>query len=128
MLLGNADDIVLHLCGKLGWDLPEAPVPTRHLDVPQPNLKKRPSTEFEREPRRVGNRCVCARPLPVCSAADRGLCSHVWLFEGAEGGRWVEEVERRSLPQHAESRTPSASTSAAATPFDDRQAKKSRTE
>lgn len=65
MLLGNADDIVLHLCGKLGWDLPEAPVPTRNLDAPKPNLKKRPSAEFEREPRRVGNRCVraCVRGL-----------------------------------------------------------------
>ncbi|EIW59796.1 SIR2-domain-containing protein [Trametes versicolor FP-101664 SS1] len=109
VLLGNADDIVLHLCGKLGWDLPEAPVPTRNLDAPKPNLKKRLSAEFEREPRRVGN-------------------SHVWLFEGAEGGRWVEEVERRSLPHHPESGASSASTSAAPTPFDDRQAKKHKTE
>ncbi|KAH9893527.1 DHS-like NAD/FAD-binding domain-containing protein [Cubamyces lactineus] len=76
VLLGNADDIVLHLCRKLGWDLPEVPTPNPNLDAPKPNLKKRPSAEFEREPRRVGN-------------------SHVWLFEGAEGGKWVEEIERR---------------------------------
>ncbi|KAI0331640.1 SIR2-domain-containing protein [Cubamyces sp. BRFM 1775] len=82
VLLGNADDIVLHLCRKLGWDLPEVPTPTPNLEAPKPNLKKRPSAEFEREPRRVGN-------------------SHVWLFEGAEGGKWAEEIERR-YPHPAE--------------------------
>lgn len=23
--------------------------------------------------------------------------SHVWLFEGAEGGKWVDDIENRSL-------------------------------
>ena len=36
---------------------------------------------------------------PLCSwlvmTGDRGTNSHVWLFEGAEGGKWVEELERK---------------------------------
>ncbi|KAI0653162.1 DHS-like NAD/FAD-binding domain-containing protein [Cubamyces menziesii] len=111
VLLGDADDIVLHLCRKLGWDLPEVPTPTPSLDAPKPNLKKRPSAEFEREPRRVGN-------------------SHVWLFEGAEGGRWVEEIERR-YPRPAEGEvegevSPIADPAASDTPAE-RQMKKART-
>ncbi|EJF64079.1 SIR2-domain-containing protein [Dichomitus squalens LYAD-421 SS1] len=122
VLLGNADDIILHLCQKLGWDLPEPPLPTTsthggsnsgsnsRLNAPTPNLRKRPSAEFEKEPRRVGN-------------------SHVWLFEGAEGGKWVEEIERKYQ------QTASESTSAAPTPLssppasevgDTRQMKKAR--
>ncbi|KAI1793493.1 SIR2-domain-containing protein [Ganoderma leucocontextum] len=105
VLLGNADDVVLHLCHKLGWDLPERPPAStpmsgagtrgisNRLDAPRPNLKKRPSAEFEIEPRRVGN-------------------SHVWLFEGAEGGKWLEEIERK----HQQT-TVSESTSAASTPL-----------
>lgn len=58
VLLGNADDIVLHLCRRLGWDLPQPPTPNANLNAPRPNLKKRPSAEFESEPRRVGNRYV----------------------------------------------------------------------
>ncbi|KAI0369131.1 SIR2-domain-containing protein [Pilatotrama ljubarskyi] len=111
VLLGNADDIVLHLCRKLGWDLPEVPMPNRTLDAPRPNLKKRPSAEFEREPRRVGN-------------------SHVWLFEGAEGGKWVEEIERRYQPQSqpADSDAPPRSAPSASDSAAERQAKKPRTE
>ena len=57
VLLGNADEIVMHLCRRLGWDLPDAPVPmSNQLEAPRRNLKKRPSAEFEIEPRRVGNR------------------------------------------------------------------------
>lgn len=83
VLLGNADDIVHYLCKELGWDLPQPPSPSStpvssqsHL-VPRPtNLKKRSSTKVwdQQEPTRVGN-------------------SHVWLFEGAEGGRWVQQLE-----------------------------------
>ncbi|RPD64181.1 SIR2-domain-containing protein [Lentinus tigrinus ALCF2SS1-7] len=81
VLLGNADEIVLHLCRRLGWDLPDSPTPgSNQLEAPKRNLKKRPSAEFEIEPRRVGN-------------------SHVWLFEGAEGGKWVEEIERQYQQQ-----------------------------
>lgn len=31
-------------------------------------------------------------PLPHCRSV-----SHVWLFEGAEGGKWVDDVEKKSL-------------------------------
>ncbi|KAH9857242.1 DHS-like NAD/FAD-binding domain-containing protein [Lenzites betulinus] len=107
VLLGDADDIVLHLCGRLGWDLPEVPAQggARNLDAPKPNLKKRRSAEFEREPRRVGN-------------------SHVWLFEGAEGGKWVEDVERRSLQSTVEPDGGASAESAAS----ERQIKKPRTD
>lgn len=29
--------------------------------------------------------------------------SHVWLFEGAEGGKWVRDIEERFLEENAES-------------------------
>ena len=34
--------------------------------------------------------------VPVYTRSDT-QCSHVWLFEGAEGGKWVDEIERLSL-------------------------------
>jgi len=41
-------------------------------------LKKRPSGDFDYpEPQRVGN-------------------SHVWLFDGAEGGKWVEDIAKET--------------------------------
>ncbi|CCM02564.1 uncharacterized protein FIBRA_04667 [Fibroporia radiculosa] len=80
VLLGDADDIVQHLCKKIGWDLPEAPPRGSSLAAPalgNARLKKRPSGAFDgAEPERVGN-------------------SHVWLFEGAEGGKWLEEMVKR---------------------------------
>ncbi|KAH8104056.1 SIR2-domain-containing protein [Cristinia sonorae] len=82
VLLGNADEIVNYLCRKLGWDLPELPTPagTPNLDAVHPRPRKRLSEEIDvHEPRRVAN-------------------SHVWLFDGAEGGKWVEEIERASQP------------------------------
>ncbi|KAL1710842.1 DHS-like NAD/FAD-binding domain-containing protein [Schizophyllum commune] len=79
VLLGDADRIVEHLCSVLGWSLPEPA--TREsgsatLTLPEaPSMKKRPSSDMlETPPTRVGN-------------------SHVWLFEGAEGGRWVEALK-----------------------------------
>ncbi|KAI0831989.1 DHS-like NAD/FAD-binding domain-containing protein [Trametes gibbosa] len=108
VLLGNADDIVLHLCGRLGWDLPEVPTGARNLDAPKPNFKKRPSAEFEREPRRVGS-------------------SHVWLFEGAEGGKWVEDVERRFSQSTLGLDSPSEGATASPQTTDERQMKKTRT-
>ncbi|KAI8969381.1 DHS-like NAD/FAD-binding domain-containing protein [Trametes punicea] len=107
VLLGNADDIVLHLCRRLGWDLPEVPTPNDSLDAPKSNLKKRPSAEFEREPKRVGN-------------------SHVWLFEGAEGGKWVEEIERQYQQRSTEGNTTLSASSPA--PLEERSIKKARTE
>ncbi|KAH9840078.1 SIR2-domain-containing protein [Rhodofomes roseus] len=84
VLLGNADDVVLHLCRKLGWDLPGPN--GRSLTAPSTHsLKKRPSANMDPEPQRVGNRRV------FCEF----LHGHVWLFEGAEGGKWVEDIARR---------------------------------
>jgi len=88
VLLGNADDIVQHLCRKLGWDLPDLPseASPRHLRVPDRNSRKRLSEEVEsKEPRRVGN-------------------SHVWLFEGAEGGKYVEDLQNQY--QHSREHNP----------------------
>ncbi|KAI0796227.1 DHS-like NAD/FAD-binding domain-containing protein [Abortiporus biennis] len=101
ILLGNADDVVQHLCRKLQWDLPEAQSNGSTLNVRNKSMRKRPSEEGAREPQRVGQ-------------------SHVWLFEGAEGGKWVEEIERQyqqdehsdsSASPPAPSRTPSQPTS-----------------
>ncbi|KAI0029549.1 DHS-like NAD/FAD-binding domain-containing protein, partial [Vararia minispora EC-137] len=76
VLLGNADPIVEYLCMQLGWDLP--PPSSKSSNTLQPprrqNSKKRPSEEPG--PQRVGN-------------------SHVWLFDGAEGGEWLEELRER---------------------------------
>jgi len=83
VLLGNADDIVHFLCNELGWDLPQPPSPSStpvssqsHLAPRPTNVKKRPSAE-----------------ILECQAPTRVGDSHVWLFEGAEGGRWVQQLE-----------------------------------
>ena len=66
VLLGNADDIVLHLCEQLGWELP-APAPTEPTPVSngrsQPprgsaNVKKRvlETIDGAEPPRQVGDR------------------------------------------------------------------------
>lgn len=69
VLLGNADEIVLYLCRRLGWDLPEVTVSSgNQLDTPKRNLRKRPSAEFESQPRRVGNRYVGCATRPVACA------------------------------------------------------------
>lgn len=39
--------------------------------------------------------------LPCACMPLTSMGSHVWLFEGAEGGKWVDEVERKSLGQEA---------------------------
>jgi hypothetical protein len=80
VLLGNADIIVQHLADKLLWTIPPPPptaAPTTTRLYPARNLKKRSSADSEESsdgdgPVRVGN-------------------SHVWLFPGAEGGRWLEQ-------------------------------------
>ncbi|CDO69645.1 hypothetical protein BN946_scf184851.g33 [Trametes cinnabarina] len=109
VLLGDADDIVKHLCRKLGWDLPDLPTPDRSLDAPKVNLKKRPSADFEREPKRVGD-------------------SHVWLFEGAEGGKWVEEIERQYQQRAQAVDVSSSAPSGRPEVPEARNAKKARTE
>lgn len=81
VLLGNADDIVRYLCERLHWELPP-PTPQRgsRLEVPVTLGKngKRSSTEMMGgvEPVQVGE-------------------SHVWLFPGAEGGKWVEDIREK---------------------------------
>ncbi|KAG1738844.1 DHS-like NAD/FAD-binding domain-containing protein [Suillus paluster] len=85
VLLGNADDIVHHLCEQLSWELP--PPVGKRLEVPSlGKLVKRTSSEMmgKTEPVRVAE-------------------SHVWLFEGAEGGKWVQDIEERFLEESAES-------------------------
>ncbi|KAA1468906.1 SIR2-domain-containing protein [Dentipellis sp. KUC8613] len=76
VLLGNADAIVEYLCAQLGWELPPHTPPSAGLQPPAyPVRKKRRSQEpASFTPQRVGN-------------------SHVWLFEGADGGKWVEDLE-----------------------------------
>ncbi|KDR68003.1 hypothetical protein GALMADRAFT_79039, partial [Galerina marginata CBS 339.88] len=91
VLLGNADNIILHLCKELGWELPAPtarettptsatnPSVTR-LQPPRGNLKKRASSDdadvsCSQAPERVGE-------------------SHVWLFDGAEGGKWLQQLQR----------------------------------
>ncbi|KAM6496830.1 DHS-like NAD/FAD-binding domain containing protein [Amanita muscaria] len=67
VLLGSADDIMLHFCNKLGWKLP----PEKEKETPpsqdsfrqyplRNSFKKRSSSMLQatREPRRVGNRLV----------------------------------------------------------------------
>ncbi|KAH6910039.1 histone deacetylase [Coprinopsis sp. MPI-PUGE-AT-0042] len=116
VLLGNSDDIVLYLVDELGWDLPpavarsggDAPVPSKRT---RGSLKRRNSSDprLLRPPVRVGS-------------------SHVWLFEGAEGGKWLEDVRQRfPIPpprSQASSRRPSPTDSHSS---NERSAKKPRT-
>ncbi|KAJ6581477.1 SIR2-domain-containing protein [Mycena capillaripes] len=78
ILLGNADTIIEHLCAKLGWELPSPQneaLPTPQ-ELPRDKVNKRPASDLHasEEPRRVGE-------------------SHIWLFEGAEGGEWLQRIE-----------------------------------
>ncbi|KAF7308536.1 Deacetylase sirtuin-type domain-containing protein [Mycena chlorophos] len=72
ILLGNADDIIMHLCLKLDWDIPPP------KDQPPNFPRKRSTAELHahEEPRRVGD-------------------SHIWTFEGAEGGEWLRKIEEK---------------------------------
>ncbi|KAH6916098.1 histone deacetylase [Coprinopsis sp. MPI-PUGE-AT-0042] len=105
VLLGNSDDIVLYLVDELGWDLPPA-VARSGDDAPRRNSS---DPRLLRPPVRVGG-------------------SHVWLFEGAEGGKWLEDVRQRfPIPpprSQASSRRPSPTDSHSS---NERSAKKSRT-
>ena len=77
-------------------------------------MKKRPSSDMlETPPIRVGNRCILPAS-PLCSTD--AFYSHVWLFEGAEGGRWVEALkaeEEAAAPQAANSSSVDANAPAA---------------
>ncbi|KII87275.1 hypothetical protein PLICRDRAFT_177046 [Plicaturopsis crispa FD-325 SS-3] len=97
VLLGNADDIVQYISRKLGWELPP-PVPSTSPtpdSAPPSDVQEQVQTDAAvpeqgskrrmREPQRVGN-------------------SHVWMFEGAEGGRWAQDVAERSSRDVSEAR------------------------
>ncbi|KAJ7155395.1 SIR2-domain-containing protein [Mycena crocata] len=81
ILLGNADEIVGHICAKLGWDLPsavkDAATSLDSSDFLRDN-RKRSAADLRalQEPRRIGE-------------------SHIWVFEGAEGGEWLQDVEQQ---------------------------------
>ncbi|KAJ7091347.1 SIR2-domain-containing protein [Mycena belliarum] len=79
IFLGNADDIITHLCAKLGWELPSPALPPGVASSEsRDNTRKRPAADLHAldEPRRVGE-------------------SHIWLFKGAEGGDWLQKIEER---------------------------------
>ncbi|KAF5316465.1 hypothetical protein D9619_006597 [Psilocybe cf. subviscida] len=111
-LLGNADDIVRHLTSELGWKLP-VPIPLPPSPPAEPttsttgatrlqpprgtvNMKKRPSSSDEDE---------AAAPIPPERVGE----SHVWLFEGAEGGRWLQQLKRElGIPRSAPPSVPAS--------------------
>ncbi|KAJ7583182.1 SIR2-domain-containing protein [Mycena floridula] len=70
ILLGNADDIVQHLCNELEWELPP-PIPL-----------------LDEQGVETGNRPL-KRALYDIQTPSRVGDSHVWLFEGADGGKWL---------------------------------------
>ena len=79
VLLGSADIIVEHLASRLNWEIPPPPptAPPAETRYPARNMKKRSTTDSDdpydaEKPTRVGN-------------------SHIWLYPGAEGGKWLEQ-------------------------------------
>ncbi|KAF9564294.1 SIR2-domain-containing protein [Agrocybe pediades] len=95
VLLGNADNVVLHLCKELGWELPLPPEPVQtatpnpsvtRSQPPRRNTKKRPTSGDDSD----ATSSQTPPPPP-----ERVGDSHVWLFEGAEGGRWLHDLKRR---------------------------------
>ena len=91
-LLGDGDTIVKYLCERLeaaaspapprasGWDLDER-VPALGPPSTKEPVFDEGGTEIEAE-----------KPAEV--VPERVAGSHVWLFPGANGGRWVEAVRR----------------------------------
>ncbi|KZT09855.1 SIR2-domain-containing protein [Laetiporus sulphureus 93-53] len=109
VLLGNADDIVMHLARKLEWDLPAVPTRRAIPSVLEGKTAKRSAREVERsEPQRVGD-------------------SHVWLFQGAEGGKWVEEIARQYESQSDDGSPSGTATPTSAESSQTRKIKKART-
>ncbi|KAG1780780.1 DHS-like NAD/FAD-binding domain-containing protein [Suillus placidus] len=106
VLLGNADDIVQHLCEQLAWELP--PPVGKRLEVPS---SARPAKRTSGE--------MMGKTEPV-----RVAKSHVWLFEGAEGGKWVRDIEERFLQENVKSES---RTMQGRVPNEGPEAKKSRT-
>lgn len=108
VLLGNADDIVQYLCEALGWELPPLVPPdsspksntnTQSVRETSGSDKQGPRVSKVNEPECVGDRLEVFHHSGVSRfkliEIVRVLpCSHVWLFDGAEGGRWLEELKR----------------------------------
>ncbi|KAJ8695040.1 NAD-dependent histone deacetylase sir2, variant 2 [Pleurotus ostreatus] len=101
ILLGDADAIVHHICQKLGWDLSPSsspsPSPSATAAVQSdastagPSLASGSTLRFQ-PPRGNGNLKKRSLPdLPSHQEPERVGNSHVWLFSGAEGGKWLEE-------------------------------------
>jgi len=100
---------VLYLCNQLAWELPPPPQPVQsettvtatRLQPPRGNLKKRASASSSDEegsklpqpPRRVGERYVITHTWPT-SPLTTASTSHVWLFDGAEGGKWLKQLQK----------------------------------
>lgn len=114
VLLGSADIIVEHLASRLNWEIPPPPpsAPPAETRYPARNMKKRPTTDSDdgydaEKPTRVGN-------------------SHIWLYPGAEGGKWLEQrtkdAELLVTQQLPTTRSHGANTS----PPESRQAKRPR--
>lgn len=78
ILLGNADEIVQYLCNELRWELP-------------PTSPVKPGTRL------LGSSKANERPQPPERVGD----SHVWLFDGAENGKWVQDL-REELTKREE--------------------------
>ncbi|KAH9074869.1 SIR2-domain-containing protein [Lactarius deliciosus] len=78
ILLGDADSIIEHLCEMLGWSLPLAKA-GQYLGGKSPlSMKRRSQERMGGIPKRVAD-------------------SHIWLFEGAEGGKWLLDFEAARL-------------------------------
>jgi NAD-dependent histone deacetylase SIR2 len=111
ILLGDADNIIEHLCDKLGWTLPPAKV-GQYLSGQFPTLMKRRSQEY------------------ISPGPKRVADSHIWLFEGAEGGKWLSDfeaaqpqaVQTSDLPPNARP-SPSAPTTVIDAPRDAKRAR-----
>ncbi|KAF5353082.1 hypothetical protein D9758_008747 [Tetrapyrgos nigripes] len=96
ILLGNADDIVMHLCGLLGWELPpEAPKPLESVEsTPSSMSSSGASTPHSLPPRGTLKRRSSVGVSEGTQVPTRVGDSHVWLFSGAEGDKWLANLER----------------------------------
>ncbi|KAG6811680.1 hypothetical protein H0H92_006335 [Tricholoma furcatifolium] len=110
VLLGNADDIVQYLCDSLRWELPmPPPAPAVHDPTVSPSAPTDPSSargrtaQIQKKGRPRLN--VSSSNVTVCAPPTRVGDSHVWLFEGAEGGRWLDQL-KKEMAQRSQTVTP----------------------
>ncbi|EAU90220.2 histone deacetylase [Coprinopsis cinerea okayama7 len=101
-ILCNADEIIVYLADELGWDLP--PPVAQEANEGRPQLK-RSRGSFKRR---------LSTDSRILKMPERVGGSHIWLFDGAEGGKWLQEmrqtfgeVETRQSQSQASSRRPS---------------------